>query len=708
MLLSLPSPYSVTKPAPAHAPSSGAELVTTDGRSLPLVGAVLTGDARGGIARLVLEQKFVNTYAEALHVTYRMPLPADGAVSAYAFVIADRTIAGRVEKKADAREQFERALVEGKTAALLEQNRDDIFTQEIGNIPAGEAIVARITVDMRLVWLVEGEWELRFPTVIGPRYVGSADTPDDAAATHLQVTDAGIAARIAIAIRIGDAITGARGPSSPTHGLVVKDGAVELRSDAGARLDRDIVVRWPVAGAQVGLALDASCDNNGAHGLLTIVPPARAAKAEAIARDLIILLDTSGSMGGGPLDTAKRVLAHIIESLGEGDRLELIEFSSTPRRYLAEPVAATARAKRDAIDWVMSRQASGGTEMRAGVLEALRTLRRDAQRQVIVVTDGYVGGEQQILAVLGDKLPASCRLHVLGVGSAVNRSLALSLSRAGRGCEVLAGIDEDSEKAAGRLIARTRAPMLSNVRITGSALVACAPANLPDVFEGAPLVAALALDPAGGELVVTGVLATGRWEKRIDVPAIQPGEGNPAIAALYAREQVADLEIQAAMGVSVDREIETVGLRYQIATRMTSWIAVDESRKVEGPRRRETMPQELPYGTSAAAFGLRAAGRPMAHAGYAQMEAGAYAMDTLLAGPPAGPPPAEAPMAGRVSSYTTRDGIAPSAAPMQRGPRIELHDGVYSKRRRPRFVLWLVALLVVAGLGWLVWWLFVS
>jgi len=283
----------------------------------------------------------------------------------------------------------------------------------------------------------------------------------------------------------------------------------------------------------------------------------------------------------------------------------MIEFSTSTRRYKAEPVLATAKAKAAAIAWVRSREADGGTEMRAAVLEALQTLRIGAQRQVLVVTDGYVGGEQQILRVLHEKLPASCRLHVLGVGSAVNRSLATSLARAGRGAEVIVGIDEDAERGAKRLLDRTRAPMLTNVEIAGSALVRHVPEHVPDVFAGAPLLAALELRPEGGELVVRGQLAHDTWEQRIRVPAVR--EGNSSIAALFGRERVADLEARSTME-QVNDEIEAIGIRFQIATRLTSWVAVDERVRVEPTARTriEVVPQELPYGTRAEAFGLRA------------------------------------------------------------------------------------------------------
>lgn len=606
-------------PMHSHPPTRGAEVVTRDGRSLPLVSARLFAEAQGGIARVVLEQRFENRQAETLHVTYRMPLPADGAVSGYAFEIAERTIAGRVDRKRAARERFEQAIASGKTAALLEQERADIFTQSIGNLPAGEALTARITIDQKLVWLPEGEWELRFPTVIGPRYISADDGPAAARSALIRTQPEGVAARIQLAIKIADALVAGRKPASPSHALQVGgDGVVELRDIAGAKLDRDIVVRWPVAGAAVGLSLAVARppERDDAFGLLTIVPPARAARAEAFVRDLIVLIDTSGSMDGGPLDKAKQVVAMLIESLGDEDRLELIEFSSQPRRYRASAMPATRAEKHAAIRWLRGLTAGGGTEMHSAVIEAMRTLRPGSQRQVVLATDGYIGGEERIVGELRHRLPRSCRLHVLGVGSSVNRALSTAMARAGRGAEVVCDLDEDAERAARRIIDRTRMPVLINVTIAGSALIAQAPELLPDVYEGSPFVAAVKLRP--GELVVRGELARDSWEQRLVVGHGRTGTGNQAIAALFGREHVADLETRGVAGDRTDAAIERAGLEFQIATRFTSWIAVDELRTVTGPSRHQVMPQALPYGTTASAFGLRepapdpAAGRPFA------------------------------------------------------------------------------------------------
>ena len=594
---------------PPVAPTSGAEVVTADGRSLPLVSASLRGTACGGLARLVLEQRFENRHAETLHVTYRMPLPADGAVSGYSFAIGDRTIHGRVQRKQEARERFERALASGHTAALLEQERSDIFTQSIGNLPAREALVARIVIDQRLAWLPEGEWELRFPTVIGPRYIAASDPAEDARATRVTTTTAGVAARLQIQVAIDDTLSPGRAPSSPSHALTVgDDSVVEFGDVAGARLDRDIVLRWPVAGQATATSLAMARAEHGddCYGLVTIVPPAPSSQPRTFARDLIVLIDTSGSMAGEPLDKAKQVVALLIESLGDADRLELIAFSSEPRPYRPAPVTATRDEKQAALRWLRGLSAGGGTEMRTAVVAALKQLRPGAQRQVVLATDGYIGGEAGLVAALHAGLPASCRLHFVGVGSSVNRSLAMAMARAGRGAEVLCDLAGDAERAVRRLIDRLRGPVLTDLTLVGNALIAQAPAALPDVFAGAPVVAAVKL--RGGDLFVRGQSCDGEWSCRLRVVTPRPGDGSPAITALFGRERVADLEARRVGGESHDAEIEATGLAFQIATRLTPFLAVDDSRTVRPAQRHEAVPQELPHGTTAAAFGVRGPG----------------------------------------------------------------------------------------------------
>jgi Ca-activated chloride channel family protein len=601
------------------APSNGGRLVTADGRELPLLGVRLTARAGGGVAEVVLEQRFRNPHDAPLAVTYSFPLPADAAVSGYSFTIAGRRVVGEIDRRDNARERFEQALLDGKAAGLVEQERSSLFTQEIGNIPPATEVVATLTIDQRLRWLDEGAWEWRFPTTVAPRFLGAEGRVADAERVSQDVADGPLAARLTLALEVRDALAAGAAPASPSHRLRGSDGgAIAFAADegdgGGARLDRDVVVRWPVAGSAVGLSVEASrppaaARNAGsAYGLLTIVPPASAARGDAVARDLIVLLDTSGSMGGAPLDQAQRLVSALIETLGERDQLEMIEFSSAARRWKPGPVAAGATQKREALDWLRRLQASGGTDMRAGILEALRPLRAESQRQIVLVTDGLIGFESEVVAAIARDLPVSSRVHTVGVGSAVNRSLTMAAARAGRGVEVLTGTGEDAERAVRAIVTRTDAPLVVDLVVTGAAVVGHAPRALPDLFAGAPVLIGLALRPEGGAVTVRGRTAAGEWTATAEVPAREPGAGRATPIKLYGRETVEDLEVGAA-GAEIDRAIETLGLDFQIATRLTSWIAVSEEPAVDpgAPSKRVRMPHELPHGMSAEGLGLRSA-----------------------------------------------------------------------------------------------------
>ena len=370
--------------SPTSVPSAGGRLVTLDGRELPLRATSIAADCAAGLGRVELEQVFHNPHAEPLRVTYQVPLPSDGAVTGYRFRFGDEEVVGHVEPKAKARAQFEEAILEGRTAALLEEDRSSLFTQEVGNIPPGAEVVITITVDQKLTWVREpgrAGWEWRFPTVVGPRYLGAPGRVPDAPRIVSTHTEDDLAVAVSLALKIRDTQEGQ--PESPSHALAL--GSTIRLAAENAALDRDVVIRWTVAGAAPGVALDVARPDEGharkddAFALLTVTPPHTT--REAVPRDLIVLLDTSGSMGGQPLDQAKKVTAALIDSLGEQDRLELIEFSMRARRWQKEAVFATQANRAAAHRWLASLRAGGGTEMKTGLLEAMSGLRAEAQRQ---------------------------------------------------------------------------------------------------------------------------------------------------------------------------------------------------------------------------------------------------------------------------------------------------------------------------------------
>ena len=666
------APRTPSSPAPYE--SSGGRLVTTDGRALPLIGASLAADARGGLVRITLEQTFRNPHDEPLRVTYSLPLPADGAVSGFSFRIGEERVVGQVDARARARQRFEDAILEGRTAAILDQERSSLFTQEVGNVPPRTQVICEVQIDQKLTWLPDGAWEWRFPTVVAPRYLGAQGQVADHAQISVDVADAELPVKLALSMAIRDRLPENSRPESPSHTLHSGRGLqrtdVTFADERGAGLDRDVVVRWKVAAMQVGTELDVSRPPAGiasesAYGLLTLVPPSLNAKMAPLPRDLIVLLDTSGSMSGSPLDQARRVTSALVDSLTNQDQLELIEFSNSPRRWKHASVQATESNRRDAQAWLSRLRASGGTEMKSGILEALAPLRAESQRQVILITDGLIGFEHEVLDAISRRLPKGSRVHTVGVGSGVNRSLTLPAARAGRGVELVIGLGEDAEPFVQRLLARTNAPLLTDVEISGSAVLGAAPARIPDLFGGSPALVSIKLRPEGGEVIIRSRSADGEVEDRVMVRATAHGEGSQAVTTLYAREVVEDLELGVATGgnkAELDREIERFGIDFQISTRMTSWVAVSARQMVDprAPRRNETMPQALPFGMSAEGIGLRpATAAPLGAAG-SRMKAqsiaapapendgGSYPVlgrrasspaDRLSAGPTGGAPP---------------------------------------------------------------------
>ncbi|MBI2892172.1 MAG: VWA domain-containing protein [Deltaproteobacteria bacterium] len=605
---------------------SGGRLVAAGGRELPLRDVRLEASAHAGIARVTLVQRFANPAAEPLRVTYALGLPADAAISGTAFTIGEHRIVGRIDRRAAARERFEDAMIEGRAAVLLEQDRANLFQQEVGNVPAGAEVTVEISIDQPLRWIGEGAWEWRFPTVVPPRYLGAQGRVGDADRVAVDVLDGPTEGgpRIALSLAIEDALIDGALPESTSHPIVVERGAVTrvALAQGAAALDRDVVLRWRVAGLRPGLEVAAARQPGdlGAYALLTVIPPAQEGSIEPVARDLVVLLDTSGSMDGAPLARAKALAAALVRSLSDRDRLELVEFSSASRRWKRRAVEANEAARRDALQWIGVLRASGGTEMREAMIEALQPLSASSQRQVVIVTDGHIGFEEEVVREVRDRLPPGSRLHSVGVGSSVNRALTRPVARAGRGVEVILDLAEDAERGAARLVAATRAPLVVELSVDGDAVVESARRTPPDLLAGAPALMPVAVRAEGGTIRVRGRTSSGAFVQKVRLPPVSEGSGSAAVRSLFGRERVEDLEMDLAAGADLgemERAIEEVGLRFAIATRATSWVATSDEPTIDPrvPYRQVTMPHELPYGLSAQGLGLRpaaTAGRTMA------------------------------------------------------------------------------------------------
>jgi Ca-activated chloride channel family protein len=653
-------------PFPGTAPAG---LTDLEGRPFPLLGARLSALAEGGVARSTLEQRYVNPHEEPLEVIYTLPLPADGAVIGYVIEIGGRRITGHVEAREQAQAEYARALEEGRTAGLLEQERADTFTQRLGALPAGATATLEIEVLHPLAFRqadggaaarmgdgagdatdegVAGgnaedaaddatargaRWEYRFPTVVGVRYEGGPGRVADAPRLDVERATR-TPARLELELDIADGSAAALAPRSSSHAIDGTGGDAErtrVRLAAPAPLDRDVVVTWNATSADIGVRLAAGGGlegDDGHYGLLTVTPPR--VPAATYARDLTVLVDASGSMSGAPLERAKAIVDRLLDGLGPDDRFEVLAFASRVVRLDRGrgtddgPRPATDPAIDGARRALRRLSAGGGTEMANAIDRALAPLRADSQRQVVLLTDGYIGFEHEVIGRLVRDLPAGARLHAVGVGTAPNRTLISGAARAGRGIELVVGNDADVVPAARRLGAATRAPVLTELAIAGDVVRAVAPERPRDILAGQPLVVTVELATTGGTIEVTGRLAgqAAPWKASIPVPAAtpetptdHPTAWHPSalpLGALFGREAVADTEMRLAARLDDGASegllgrIEALGLRHRIATRRTSLVAIADAPSVDPrePRRRERLPVELPAEVSAEGVGL--------------------------------------------------------------------------------------------------------
>ncbi len=628
-----PAPSLVEKPRQAQG------LVAVDRRTFPLLASRIQARAEGGLAATTLVQKYANPHKVPLEVLYILPLPADGAVVGFTIRLGERVVRGEVERREVARERYLKALEEGHTAGLLEQERTNTFTQTLGSLPPGEPVQVEIEILHPLAFRTEAadagpEWEYRFPTVVGVRYEGTPGRVVDAETLDVPRADGeGTSVHVDLDLFIADGVPEAMAPRSPSHELDVRGegcgACVALASPP--RLDRDIVVRWHAASAAVGAQLVEGrglSGDDGRYVALTLTPPA--VPQATFARDLTLLLDASGSMCGEPLAHAKQIVGALLGSLASGDQFELLSFSTEVTSLTEGLSPATPEKIGRALGHLHALEAGGGTEMRKALIEALQVLRPDSQRQVVLLTDGQIGFEHEVVEEVLSRLPSGSRLHVVGVGSNPNRTLTRGASRAGHGVELLISSSDAAHDAAERVCRATAAPVLIDLVVRGSAVQRIATERPLDVFAGQTAMLAMELRPEGGAIEIEGRLAggSGPWTHRIQVgPRRGAAEGDPRMAAaggareplplgpLYARERVEDCEMRlAAAGDDRPRqqvilgEIEKLGLRHRIATRRTSLVAISEVPTVDprDPRRRERLAVELPAGVSAEGVGLGA------------------------------------------------------------------------------------------------------
>lgn len=602
---------------------------------LPLTGVAISARVADRVATVTVSETFRNPCSEPLEAVYIFPLAGGAAVCDFELKVGARTIKGKVEERGEARRQYQQALDQGKRAALLEQERDDVFTVQVGNLPPGEEVRVTLVYSERLPFFEDGATEIRLPLVVAPRYIPGApldrepvgdgvewDTtavPDASRITPPRLAK-GFDPKVALAIEV-ELARGAGAPdladlTCSQHATRTSLGAGGFRialSRVDEPLDRDFVLRWRLAQAKVQSTLLVHRNPAGeGFGMLSILPPRRDGFL-GIARDVVFVVDRSGSMQGVKMASAARACSLLLATLGPRDRFAIQAFDNSTEWHVPPGAAAKGEAYFSWADeaalqrgdaFLRTIDARGGTELDLALGDALgvvKARRETAGRVPVVVllTDGQVGDESRVLKRIQQEL-GDARVFTVGIDTAVNDGFLKRLASLAGGTATFVTPGTGLEEALCAVGREIGAPLIVDVTVedvdAGIDAKALAPGRIPDLFQGRAVTVFLPVQRAARVRVRGRFVDGGSFDETVSGQEI----ALPAIAHLWARARVADLEdrfrLEPQAQADLKSEIIRISVRHTLLTRFTAFVVVDEVEVVnaDGSRRKVVQPVEMP------------------------------------------------------------------------------------------------------------------
>lgn len=557
---------------------------------LPLKDTRVEISVSGVIADVKVRQIYRNEGARPINATYVFPASTRAAVYAMRMQLGNEIIVAKIKEREQAKKEFEQAKEEGKSASLLEQERPNVFSMSLANIMPQE----QVEIELRYTELVvptDNIYELVFPTVVGPRYASSQDNKKENAFVETPYLKQGqkptselhITARIAAGLPIYDL-------SCPSHTIVPQyqpNGAAQLKLDDSDPFqgNRDFVLRYRLAGEQItsGLLLYQGANEGGGENFFLYMaqPPQRVATDSIPPREYIFVVDVSGSMEGFPLNTSKELLRKLIGNLRPTDLFNVILFAGDSTVFSPQSLAANQENIEAAIALIEQQRGSGGTELLAAMQQAMNLPRQDGiSRSLLLITDGFVAGEEGVFEHIRANLN-QCNVFAFGIGTSVNHYLIEGVAKAGMAEPFVVTAEAEAAGVANKFREYVESPVLTdiNVRAIGFDIYDVNPVKFPDLLAQRPIILfGKWRGPVGGTIELTGKNGHGLFTSRLDVATTQPDEANSSLRYLWARSRIAELSDYGAYSVDDDQAkvITALGLKYNLLTRYTSFIAVRE------------------------------------------------------------------------------------------------------------------------------------
>ncbi|HEY8413887.1 MAG TPA: VIT domain-containing protein, partial [Pyrinomonadaceae bacterium] len=553
----------------------------------PLKHTDVKAEISGFLSRVTVTQEFTNPFPDKIEAIYTFPLPQAAAVDDMTMLIGERRVKGKIMRREEAQAAYNTAKQMGQVASLLDQERPNIFTQSVANIMPGEQI--RITISyVETLKYENGAYEWSFPMVVGERYLPRTDQPvDNSRIDPPRASRAGHDISLELQLNAGVPI---QSLNSETHETEIErtaeNSAVVRLKDRATIPNKDFVLKYQVAGDTINDALLAHRTDRGGFFTLILQPPQRVSAEDVMPKELVFVLDTSGSMQGFPFAKARETLLLALDNLYPHDTFNLITFAGETRILFSDPVPATPENVKKAKKLLAGAGTDGGTEMMTAIKAALEP--SDSQQHVRIVcfmTDGLVGNDNEILAEV-QKHP-NARVFAMGFSSAPNRYLLDKMAEYGRGDVDYVSETGDTSAVAKRFHERIRNPLLTDVTIDWSGLPVSdvLPERIPDLFSAKPVIVSGRYTKGGkGTIRVKGRSAGQEFVRELPIELPDNEPAHDVLATLWARRRIdnlmdyytADSVSDPSKAGSVKEMITQLGITYRLMTQFTSFVAIDD------------------------------------------------------------------------------------------------------------------------------------
>jgi len=613
----------------------------------PLQHTSVTADIAGYVARVTVQQQFHNPTKEPVEAVYTFPLPEDAAVDDMTMTLGRRVIKGQIKRREEARAIYEAARAAGQAAALLDQERPNIFTQSVANLMPGEKITITISY-VNLLKYEEGRYEFVFPMVVGPRFIpggggyhapgqrgapgpvrrvegdpGQNPVVTDAEKITPPITPKGTRAGHDISITVNlDAGLPLQDVRSALHRVTVQRqgttrATIRLRNEKTIP-NKDFILRYTAAGSHIQSGIltyapGAKIQNSGGHpgGYFTLIlqPPMAPPQSQITPKEMVFVIDQTGSQSGWPIKKAKEVMRYCIQNMNASDTFQLIGFNTEVYPCFPAPVPNTPENVAKALKFLEPLEGRGGTDILKSVDYALKIPDDpDRLRIICYMTDGYVGNDMQIIDYI-QKNRGRARMFPFGIGNSVNRFLIEGMAREGRGAAEYVLLDTPGEDPSAKFYRRIASPLLRDIEIDWNGLPVedVYPKHIPDVFSAAPIILkGRYTGPAEGDITVRGLLRGKPWSQTLHVILPTTDKDGSAIATLWARERIEDLQSRDWLGAQtgspnteITEQIIATALEYRLMSQHTSFVAVEQRIiNIGGKTRRLDVPVEMPEGVA--------------------------------------------------------------------------------------------------------------